>query len=164
MLEHLVVAGLIYLIGVAIVLSIKPKFMFTEEGVWKEFGIGRNPATHTWMPFWLFAILWALISYILVTILLSLRHHEQQYEQPQQTSTKKMKVAKSVEVPLEENVFNVSEEDMISVKPKSRGRARGQSIDLPKGYYILNSKATEEAGGIPKYIFLGNALPDGDST
>ena len=82
MLEHLVIAGLLYLSGIAVMLTIKPRFMFTEEGVWKEFGIGRNPATHTWMPFWLFAILWALVCYILVTIALMVYQPSLPQEQP----------------------------------------------------------------------------------
>ena len=41
--------------------------MFTEEGHWKEFGIGRDERYYTWMPFWLFAIMWAIISYVIVS-------------------------------------------------------------------------------------------------
>jgi len=171
MLEHLVIAGLIYLFGVAIVLAIKPSFMFTEDGVWKEFGIGRNPASHTWMPFWLFAIFWAFTCYILVAILLSLRQQEPlevANELPKfskstlQSNLKKMKATKAVE--LNEDGFDISEENFLPsfTNAKSKGRGRGNSFDLPKGYYILNAKATEEAGGIPKYVFLGKGLPEAD--
>lgn len=65
----LIFSGIVYLMGVASILLARPSFMFTPDGVWKEFGIGRNPETHTWMPFWLFCILWALLSYILVVML-----------------------------------------------------------------------------------------------
>jgi hypothetical protein len=65
----LIFSGVLYLVGVAIVLMLRPELMFTSEGIWKEFGIGRTPETHTWMPFWLFCILWALISYILTVML-----------------------------------------------------------------------------------------------
>jgi len=145
-MEQLIIAGLLYLSVIAIVLTIKPNFMFTEDGVWKEFGIGRNPNTHTWLPFWLFAILWALISYILVTLLLSFR-----------------KTTPSLlpeEVPGNDQLIELTNDDMMPVKPsKGRARARGRPTELPNGYYILNSEATDAAGGIPKYIFLGKGLP-----
>jgi len=160
MLEQLVAAGLLYLSVIAIVLTIKPKFMFTEDGIWKEFGIGRNPATHTWMPFWLFAILWALISYILVTILMSLRGTLSPVVTPKVQQTK---VTNYVNLPVSETdqVVSLTTEDMIQpVAPRARGRARGRPTELPDGYYMLNSDATELAGGIPKYIFLGKGLPE----
>jgi len=160
MLEQLVAAGLLYLSVIAIVLTIKPKFMFTEDGIWKEFGIGRNPATHTWMPFWLFAILWALISYILVTILTSLRGRISPQVSPKAQQTK---VTNYVNLPVSETdqVVSLTTEDMIQpVTPRARARVRGRPTELPDGYYMLNSDATELAGGIPKYIFLGKGLPE----
>ena len=158
MLEQIVLAGILYLIVVAIVLTIKPSFMFTEDGIWKEFGIGRNPATHTWMPFWLFAILWALISYILVTVLMSLRGTVGLAPKPKNVQTK---VTNYINLPVSESdqVVNLTAEDMVP-RTKAHARARGRPTELPDGYYMLNSEATETAGGIPKYIFLGKGLPE----
>jgi len=158
MLEQLVAAGLLYLSVIAIVLTIKPSFMFTEDGIWKEFGIGRNPATHTWMPFWLFAILWALISYILVTVLMSLRGTVELAPKPKNVQTK---VTNYINLPVSESdqVVNLTAEDMVP-RTKAHARARGRPTELPDGYYMLNSEATETAGGIPKYIFLGKGLPE----
>ena len=68
-MKILLYSGLLYLAGVAIILILQPSLMFTEEGVWKEFGIGRNPDRYTWLPFWLFAIVWALLSYIIMLII-----------------------------------------------------------------------------------------------
>jgi Zn-dependent protease with chaperone function len=62
-------AGFLYLIGVSVILLVKPSTMFMPNGDWKEFGIGRNPATHTWMPVWLFMFLWAMVSYIIALII-----------------------------------------------------------------------------------------------
>ena len=36
--------------------------MFAEDGTWKEFGLIANPK-YTWFPFWLFCIVWALVSF-----------------------------------------------------------------------------------------------------
>jgi len=69
-MKLLLYAGLLYLIGISIVLVLQPDIMFRDDGVWKEFGIGRS-ARHTWMPFWLFSILWAVLSYMIMLILAS---------------------------------------------------------------------------------------------
>ena len=65
-MRRLIVAGLLYLTGIAILLIIKPEIMFREDGRWKEFGIGRDPKHFTYLPFWLFTIVWALLSYVIV--------------------------------------------------------------------------------------------------
>ena len=67
----LLYAGLLYLIGIATVLVLQPSLMFREDGVWKEFGIGRATSRYTWMPFWLFSILWAVLSYMCMLLLAS---------------------------------------------------------------------------------------------
>ncbi len=64
----LIFSGILYLAGVALVLMFRPALMFTEDGIWKEFGIGKSPSTHTWLPFWLFCILWSILSYIICVI------------------------------------------------------------------------------------------------
>jgi hypothetical protein len=128
----LIFSGILYLAGVALVLMLRPSLMFTEDGIWKEFGIGRSPNTHTWMPFWLFCILWSIASYILCVLLadggllpgLWVSHVE-------------------VEAPA------------TSVAPAPK--VKGPKTPAP-GYYMLN---TEGSGieGVPKYIYLGPAAP-----
>jgi hypothetical protein len=65
-MRRLIVAGLLYLTGIAVILLIKPQYMFREDGRWKEFGIGRDPYNFTYFPLWLFAIVWAIVSYVIV--------------------------------------------------------------------------------------------------
>ena len=63
--------------------------------------------------------------------------------------------------PVLDEVMDVDVDDFEAPKPASqpRGhRGRGVPLDLPDGYYILNSKATEAAGGVPKYVYLGKGL------
>lgn len=130
----LIFSGILYLIGVATLLMVRPSFMFTPDGIWKEFGIGRNPETHTWMPFWLFCILWALLSYLLTVIL-----------------------ADSGLLP----GLWVSHVEVEA--PAGRIKQASNSVNKgPKaGYYMLN---TEGSGieGVPKYIYLGPAAPGSD--
>ena len=149
-MEQLVIAGLLYLIVIAIVLAIKPRFMFTESGSWKEFGIGRNPATHTCIPFWLFAILWALISYIVTTVIFALR-------------AKPSTAVMNNKVNVVDEVLEVDQDELTPPTPapstKRVRRSRGLATELPGGYYVLNTAATEASGGIPKYVYLGQGLP-----
>jgi len=66
----LIYSGLLYLGGISIVLALKPDIMFSADGNWKEFGLGRSREKYTWFPFWLFAILWAMISYAIILIIM----------------------------------------------------------------------------------------------
>jgi hypothetical protein len=147
-MKRLLAAGLLYLIGISIVLTIKPSLMFTEDGMWKEFGIGRNPKTYTWMSFWLFAVLWALVCYILTTVLLSLLYPELAPVEERPTTKRRTTVVNEV--------MDIGEDDFEPVLPKLRKRKTA----MADGYYILNREATEAAGGIPKYVYLGKGLPD----
>ena len=62
-------AGVLYLIAMAVVLVLKPAFMFRPNGTWKEFGIGRDPKNYTPMPLWIYAIVSALVSYFIVMLI-----------------------------------------------------------------------------------------------
>ncbi len=153
---RLVVAGTLYLVVIAIVLTLKPTLMFDEEGNWKEFGIGRNPKTHTWMPFWLFAIGAALLSYILTVLGFAA------FSVP--TGLKERQV-KSNATSIEE-IVEVDEADFVRPSGSSGSsgsssrirRLRGTPTELPDGYYMLNREATEALGGVPKYVYLGRTL------
>ena len=61
-MDALWLAILIYSLGLAAVLQLRPRLMFHENGSWKEFGYQRD-SRHTLFPFWLFAISWAFVSY-----------------------------------------------------------------------------------------------------
>jgi hypothetical protein len=64
-----ILSGVLYLAGIAIVLILKPSYMFTPDGHWKEFGIGQREDRYTPFPFWLFCLVWALICYILILLI-----------------------------------------------------------------------------------------------
>lgn len=58
----------IYILGVASVLYVRPTSMFRNDGkAWKEFGLS-NKSAYTVFPFWLFTILWAILSYTFATM------------------------------------------------------------------------------------------------
>lgn len=60
-------AVLLYIMGVSIVLYMRPESMFRPGGTWKEFGISSQ-ANYTVFPFWMFTIVWAVLSYAFVNM------------------------------------------------------------------------------------------------
>lgn len=142
----LIYSGLLYLLGISIVLYFKPELMFSKEGNWKEFGLGRNKEKYTWLPFWLFAIMWAMMSYIVVLVIAT------------HTGLGGVNYEKEINVVNEEiEVENVSQKPLsnkISMKKKLKSVE-----DLKEGYYILDTNETMKQG-VPKYIYLGPQTPN----
>ena len=132
-------AGLLYLTGVAVVLVLKPSFMFTPDGVWKEFGIGKNEARYTPFTFWLFCLVWAITSYIIV-LLISPFFERVEPDYPSMNRRRR-------------NVRFENDSELVF-----EDEVQGQSDQLPKGYYVLNRKASKMAG-VPKYVYLGEEEP-----
>jgi hypothetical protein len=140
-MKLLLLSGLLYLTGVSIVLYFKPEVMFTTEGEWKEFGLGRNPAQYTWLPFWLFTILWAILSYLIVLTLAT----------PSLSLPSSSLVSAGTEELEPENISTKS------LAPSMKKRPANVE-EMKKGYYILDANETARRG-IPKYIYLGPQAP-----
>jgi hypothetical protein len=144
----LIFSGLLYLVGISIVLILRPTLMFSEDGNWKEFGLGRNKQKYTWMPFWLFAIIWAIVSYIIILVIAS--------------ATGLGGVKNNADLSVSNNVIepeNVSLKSMTPVPldtPKKRPTSQNE---MKPGYYILDTNETMKRG-IPKYIYLGPEAPN----
>lgn len=134
-MRRLIVAGLLYLTGIAVILVLKPQYMFREDGRWKEFGIGRDPKNFTYIPFWLFAIIWAIVSYVLMALL-----EELIFGEPSQSYD---------DIPIQRPRNN-----------RSNGRRNNsQNVELTPGYYMLNETSTGR-NGVPRYVYLGPEEPD----
>lgn len=67
---RLVYSLILYLAGIAGILYFRPSLMFQKNGQWKEFAI-RNGETTTVFPFWMFCILWAVVSFLIVQVIIS---------------------------------------------------------------------------------------------
>lgn len=143
-MKRLLYSGLLYLAGVSIVLYFKPELMFNAEGEWKEFGLGRNRERYTWLPFWLFTILWAMLSYLIVLTI--------------STPSDALSLLPVGEADTEgdalepENISLKSLSSSLKKKPTNAG-------EMKKGYYILDANETARRG-IPKYIYLGPEAPN----
>ena len=131
-MRRLFVAGLVYLTGIAVILLIKPQYMFREDGRWKEFGIGRDQRHFTHVPFWLFAIIWAILSYVLVALLEDAFYGESDIEVSPRINAR-------------------------SRKTNANNQSTGPKELIP-GYYMLNEGATGR-NGVPRYVYLGPDEP-----
>jgi len=140
-----IMAGVMYLVGIAIILIIRPLFMFTPDGDWKEFGIGQRDDRYTPFPFWLFCIVWAIVSYITMLVLIPMVVPRSVLEGSVETD--------EVVMPLRNrrnrNRIQTPLEDYVEAP---------EPVELPKGYYVLNKKATK-LSGVPKYVYLGPEEP-----
>jgi hypothetical protein len=140
-----IVSGIVYLIGVSVILVTKPSIMFTPDGNWKEFGIGKREDRYTPFPFWLFCLIWAVLSYVLVLLIFSFTQSEGEVKQ------------NMVEIPMNRRGnanTNNRKRNMTALEMDE-----GSTYELPKGYYVLNEKATQ-LSGVPKYMYLGAKEPD----
>ena len=142
-MRRLIVAGLLYLTGIAVILVIKPQYMFREDGRWKEFGIGRDPENFTHVPFWLFAIIWAIISYFTVSIIEDSIYGE--------VSSQSCRPCENYEQ------SNTMPNIVRNNRPKN-SRVNNQK-ELVPGYYMLNEGATGR-NGVPRYVYLGPDDPE----
>lgn len=145
----LISSGILYLIGISIVLMLKPKLMFSADGKWKEFGIGRSKDKYTWLPFWLFAVMWAIISYMIVLVIAS---HTQLGSD---TVVVENQASVTNEVISPENITTKS----LTPTPITTSNKKITSQNMKNGYYILNEAETMKKG-VPKYIYLGPEAPN----
>lgn len=144
-------AGILYLVGVAVVLYFKPDYMFTPDGQWKEFGIGQNPERYTAFPFWLFCISWALVSYGIALIL-----PLTQSKQNTQSKLFKNQIGSLYESSNNGKSNNSNQSVLESVLEGDLvGEDDFVQKKLKKGIYVLNKRATK-LSGVPKYVYIGD--------
>ena len=145
----------IYIVGVALVLFFRPSLMFQEgAGVWKEFGLGTT-SHRTLFPFWLFTIVWALVSYVLATLFsvyvatLSLRS----VSGPNDFLMPVSAMSSSNAPPMASNTPSSS----------VSGTASPSLASKTPGYYILESEPVETLTGArqgtPRYVYFGTEPP-----
>lgn len=137
----LMYSGILYLIGISILLACKPTLMFSKDGNWKEFGIGRSKERYTWMPFWLFAILWAIISYTIVLVVIG---ESNSNESTSLNTTRSKRSAKNSDPEIDIDIDDHMNELM----------QHGNIVVKNKGYYVKTNN------GRPKYIYLGPQAPN----
>jgi hypothetical protein len=154
-LPILALAFAVYILGIAVVLYFRPRIMFQPGGDWKEFGIGRGES-HTVLPFWLFSIFWAFISYGVSLVVLSqfaqvansslgVPVYNQAVASGQMPSHPMPQITQQAPTPVSATAP--------SFKPVSS--MLGLQENQP-GYYVL---ANNTQNGNPQYIYYGNNPP-----
>ena len=128
----------IYMVGIAGVLYLRPKTMFRDDGVWKEFGFQKDG---TVFPFWMFAIVWAILAYAMATLLSMLFA-----SLVLQTSNTDSMHAPAPAMP--------SFMQPISQAPAMNLPSLPDMSKTP-GYYILDPYSS----GAPRYLYYGTAPP-----
>ena len=164
-MEILWIAIILYSAGLALVLHFRPAIMFNEDGTWKEFGYQRSPR-HTLLPFWLFVIIWAFLSYSFAAAAIWL------FARPDLPSLASASLASASlassydETDDEDEEEEASEEEeavpmqSVSTLPIKRGpgRPRKNPAEKPQpGYYVREDTGTEN--GLHRYIYYGPEAP-----
>ena len=131
----------IYMIGIAVILYLRPKTMFRDDGMWKEFGLQKDG---TVFPFWMFAIVWAVLAYALAT-LLSMMFASIVLNSSDSTVGSPVSPVQQVQPTAS------------IMQPISQAPMMNMPSEVPKvpGYYILDPYSS----GAPRYIYYGTAPP-----
>jgi hypothetical protein len=127
----------IYIVGIAIILFIRPTYMFNASG-WKEFGLA-NTANYTIFPFWMFTIVWAVVSYAIASFLA--------------TSLANIVIGEDT-AGNNINLNTIATPISRVSAPTPVAPTSSASATLP-GYYILE----ESAKGPAKYVYFGPNPP-----
>lgn len=148
----LAVAFAIYILGIASILYLRPRIMFRPGGTWKEFGVGRGE-NYTVLPFWLFAIFWAFLSYGVALVVMSQFAAVAMGAFPDQPSMMQQSMPMpSVQVQQAPPQMQVPQNSFI--KPVS------SLIGIPNnqpGYYVLQNNVAP--GTQAQYVYYGTSPP-----
>ena len=131
----------IYILGVALVLFFRPAIMFRPgNGTWREFGLA-NTGNYTVFPFWMFTLLWAIVSYVLATLGTVFIASAALQSMPIE------------ELPVNNSLFTPVSKMATSHMPAAPPAPTATPSGLP-GYYVLDATS-----GPPKYVYFGTSPP-----
>ena len=149
-MRTLLLSGILYLIGVIIALLVRPAIMFNENGQWKEFGM--ISIEHTIFPFWMFCIVWAVISYMISLLLVG------------EFSNKTVAVVSGLGAITPAVYESEPPEDLVPVLPsktlsKKKNTVTAAAGNMKPGYYMLDTKELDRTG-VPKYLYVGEDMSE----
>jgi hypothetical protein len=180
-MEVLWLAILLYSVGLAIVLHLRPALMFHANGTWKEFGYQRSTESrYTIFPFWLFAVVWAFVSYAVASAVAwswmsasaaagaataVSRNRNWLSSEDEESDAMMMtpigsapQYADEEEDMDDEGAMEQPVSQMMERRP--RGRPRGSTKKPRQGYYVLaSSPGSPETSGLQRYIYYGTTPP-----
>ena len=153
-MELLWLAIVFYSIGLAAILYVRPAVMFNENGTWKEFGYQRD-SRHTIFPVWLFIIVWAIISYVLATVVGSYM----MAPAAAAVAATATATATSKAHTFATDMFDESDEEEVIEMPEPKKRSSSPKVkEKPRpGYYVL--EPSDQPKGLRKYVYYGPTPP-----
>jgi len=170
----LLFSSLLYLLGVAVILFFRPQLMFHMDGRWKEFGTGSDDKTL--FPFWLFCIVWAVVSYGLVLAFVT--EGSEIAASTVAAATALANVDEHSLMPMQNNNRNKNKNTNANANmntftnaPPRNNRPRNSFTPAPAekvvevmkpGYYKLDKNGANSSG-TPRYIYVGEETPDDES-
>ena len=178
-MEILWIAIILYSAGLALVLHLRPSLMFNEDGTWKEFGYQRSPR-HTLLPFWLFVIAWAFISYTMAASVSWLWFSWFSGSYLAAPAAASYSSFTSFSSSPESRTYTDSEEEgegegdeetddetnevempmtSVSSLPAKRGPGRPRKEKVQSGYYIREESGSGNENGLKRYIYYGPEAP-----
>jgi hypothetical protein len=177
-MRALLLSSVLYLMGIAIVLFLRPPLMFHQDGRWKEFGLRDDDSSV--FPFWMFCLVWALISFFIGRVFFSEEEGgaasvarsaavaASVSAAPQTLASRLADVlperedADEMPVPAPPSRNNAKKRNNGSVRPPAEPpapMAPAEANGMRPGYYRLNKEATRRTG-VPKYIYVGEEPPE----
>lgn len=176
-MRTLLLGTVVYLLGIAIVLFLRPALMFLPDGQWREFGVSDE--TKTIFPFWMFCLLWAVVSYLVSNALFSDGpvHIVRDATAATLLSAAPHTITARAAAPDDSELEDLVE--TLPIKPSKKSKRRQTSAasvapapappqpsapadGMKPGYYRLNKNATER-NGVPRYIYIGPEPPAASS-
>lgn len=139
----------LYLMGIAILLWVRPALMFKKNGEWKEFGMNNSDTTI--FPFWLFCTVWAVVTYAVVSSLVS----DDYMDLMETTSTASSIIATARSASPAPSPVNLTPEDLATA---SAAEVPEENTAKP-GYYKLSETVLKKKG-VPRYIYIGPEKPE----
>jgi hypothetical protein len=123
--------------------------MFNENGEWKEFGMVS--LEHTIFPFWMFCILWAIVSYMISLLLVG-------------EFSGKVAVVAGLGATAPSLYESEPPEDLVPVLPSRTKSKKNNTIttaagNMKPGYYMLDTKELDRTG-VPKYLYVGEEMSE----
>jgi hypothetical protein len=142
-MKTLLFSLVLYLLGITGVLFFRPQLMFHKDGRWKEFGLEEG----TMFPFWLFCIIWAIVSYVLARFIVG-------------EAVVPLASAIMAAPMVNESVEEIPTLNQALGSRNRRNKPSGPATETMKpGYYRLNASALEKTG-VPRYVYVGPEEPD----
>jgi hypothetical protein len=122
--------------------------MFHPGGTWKEFSLNPGP-NHTNMPFWLFSILWAFLSYLVASFI-----QRMMVSIPTEGET-----ADFEPIELPEPVAEIPETEIGEGPTLPEPVSKNMGLNKTRnGYYVLNTQKYSR-NQVPMYVYYGDSPP-----